>query len=99
MELSANWVGEGWKSLQLPELRGVPHMPRLEERVPRIPCPDAESGARGPCHPDGRLEISEGAELPPGRGASTELIGGTYRNGLRARKGKEEEAIFIPNPW
>lgn len=99
VERSANWVGVGWKSLQLPELRGAPRLPRPDGRVPSSSCPHAESRARGPCHPDGRLEISVGAELSRGEGSTYRTGEGTYGNGLGARKGKEEDAIFIPSPW
>lgn len=67
VELSANWVGVGWKSPQLSELLGTPHLPRPDAKVPSIPYPDTRVWGTGSLPSNGLLEISEGAELSRGR--------------------------------
>lgn len=81
MEVSANWVGGGWKSPQLPELRA--RRPRGPEGGSRAaPGQTRSPGVGPPAIPDDRLVLGEGAELSLREGALAEMGRRTYRNGL-----------------
>lgn len=69
---SANWVGGGWKSPQLPELRA--RRVRGPEGGSRAaPARMQSPGAGYPTVPDGRSVLSEGAELSLREGALAEM--------------------------